>query len=116
VLEMGMNHTGEIRELARMAAPDIGVVTNVGYAHTENFASIDDVALAKRELIEGLRPGGTAVLNADDPRVAAFRQTHAGPVITFGFSENADVRAEEVVFEPPGVRFRSAGIWFDSPL
>ncbi len=116
VLEMGMNHAGEIRELARIAAPDIGVVTNVGYAHTENFATIDDVALAKRELIEGLRPGGIAVLNADDPRVAAFRQIHAGPVVTFGFGENADVRAEEVAFEPDGARFRSGGVCFESPL
>jgi UDP-N-acetylmuramoyl-tripeptide--D-alanyl-D-alanine ligase len=116
VLEMGMNHAGEIRELARMAAPDIGVVTNVGYAHTENFASIDDVALAKRELIDGLRLGGTAVLNADDPRVAAFRQIHAGPVLAFGFAENADVRAEEPTFGPAGARFRCGGVWFESPL
>jgi UDP-N-acetylmuramoyl-tripeptide--D-alanyl-D-alanine ligase len=116
VLEMGMNHAGEIRELARMAAPDIGVVTNVGYAHTENFGSIDDVARAKRELIEGLRPGGTAVLNADDPRVAAFREIHAGPVVTFGFAESAGVRAEETTFGPAGARFRCAGIWFESPL
>ena len=117
VLEIGMNHAGEIRRLARIARPAIGVVTNVGYAHIENFDSIDGVAAAKRELIESLPPDGTAVLNADDPRVAAFRQAHLGRVITFGFSETADVRAEQAERSEAGTRFRVRGSgWFQTPL
>lgn len=117
VFEMGMNHAGEIRELATIAKPDIGVVTNVGYAHVEAFDSIDGVALAKRELIESLDPEkGLAVLNADDPRVARFREIHSGPAITFGLSESADVRAAEVAFEPDGTRFRVEGVDFHTML
>jgi UDP-N-acetylmuramoyl-tripeptide--D-alanyl-D-alanine ligase len=114
VVEMGMNHAGEIRQLAAIAAPDIGVITNVGYAHIEAFDSIDGIAAAKRELIESLPPYGTAVLNADDERVRRFREVHRGRVITYGFSPDADVRvtnaqigSESVAFTVEGVRFES---------
>src|SRR5216117_4370684 len=73
VLEMGMSRRGELARLAEIAVPDVGVVTRVSAAHLEFFASVDEIALAKRELIEGLNGReSTAVLNADDPRVAAF--------------------------------------------
>jgi len=116
VLELGMNHAGEIRSLARIARPDIGVVTNVGYAHVEALGSIEAVALAKRELIEELVPGGVAVLNADDPLVAAFREVHRGRSVMFGLSEDADVRADGVELGAGGVRFRYDGVAFETPL
>jgi UDP-N-acetylmuramoyl-tripeptide--D-alanyl-D-alanine ligase len=116
VIEMGMNHTGEIRRLAEIAAPDIGVVTNVGPAHIENFDSIDAIAAAKRELIEVLPPEATAVLNADDERVAKFRDAHAGRSVLYGLSPEADVRAEDVRVLPQGVEFRVNGVRFESSL
>jgi UDP-N-acetylmuramoyl-tripeptide--D-alanyl-D-alanine ligase len=117
VLEMGMNHAGEIRALGRIAKPEIGVVTNVGWAHAENFeAGIDGIALAKRELIEELPPTGTAVLNADDPRVREFAKVHPGRSITFGFVESSEVRAEDVSWSAEGARFRVDGVAFESPL
>jgi UDP-N-acetylmuramoyl-tripeptide--D-alanyl-D-alanine ligase len=116
VIEMGMNHAGEIRRLAAIAKPDIGVVTNVGYAHVEFFGSIEGIAAAKRELIEGLPPDGVAVLNADDPRVSCFREVHPGRSITFGFSERSDVRAENVEYGAAGSRFRALGVDFESSM
>jgi UDP-N-acetylmuramoyl-tripeptide--D-alanyl-D-alanine ligase len=116
VIEMGMNHAGEIRDLARIARPRVGVVTNVGTAHIENFESIDGVAAAKRELVEALPPDGIAVLNADDSRVLRFRDAHPGRTVTFGFSERADVRAEDVHETATGARFRALGIQFESAL
>ncbi|MCD7443509.1 UDP-N-acetylmuramoyl-tripeptide--D-alanyl-D-alanine ligase [Streptomyces lincolnensis] len=93
VLEMGARHVGDIAELTGLVAPDIAVVLNVGKAHLGEFGSRAAIARAKGELVRGLARGGTAVLNADDPRVAAMRSLTDGPVLTFGRAEHAQVRA-----------------------
>jgi UDP-N-acetylmuramoyl-tripeptide--D-alanyl-D-alanine ligase len=116
VLEIAMNHPGEIRHLAAIARPGVAVVTNVGHAHAEFFRSIEEVALAKRELIEALPPDGVAVLNADDERVHAFRRVHPGPAVTFGFSPAADVRAEGLTLTAEGARFRVQDVEFETSL
>ncbi|MGH9710311.1 MAG: UDP-N-acetylmuramoyl-tripeptide--D-alanyl-D-alanine ligase, partial [Candidatus Acidiferrales bacterium] len=97
VVELGMSHRGELARLAEIAQPDVGVVTNVAPVHLEFFSSVDEIALAKRELIEGL--GGAepvAVLNADDARVSRFAEGFRGRAIYFGLSEKAEFRAEHI--------------------
>ncbi len=97
VIEMGMNHAGEIAELCRIAEPDWAVVTNAGTAHAGNFADgVAGVARAKKELVEGTRRGGVVVLNADDERVREFGKEYDGRVLLFGTSATAEVRAENV--------------------
>src|SRR5258707_8385984 len=97
VLEMGMSRRGELRRLAAIARPDVGVVTRVSPAHLEFFSSVDEIALAKRELIEGLNGhDSTAVLNADDPRVAAFGPFAPGRVLTYGIQKQAFFMADEI--------------------
>ncbi len=97
VLEMGMSRRGELARLAAIAVPDVGVVTRVSAAHLEFFASLDEIALAKRELIEGLNGReSTAVLNADDPRVAAFGAFAPGRVLTYGIEKPAFFTAREI--------------------
>ena len=97
VVELGMSHSGEIRRLAEIARPDVGVVTIVAPVHLEFFSSVDEIAMAKRELIEGLSgPESVAVLNIDDPRVAKFARAAPGKVLTFGLKNDADFRAENI--------------------
>jgi UDP-N-acetylmuramoyl-tripeptide--D-alanyl-D-alanine ligase len=100
VIEMGMSHAGEIRALAKIAQPEIGVVTNVAPVHLEFFDSLAGIARAKYELIESLPAGGTAVLNADDEYVSQFGRDFKGKVVTYGSGATAavhiDVRAENV--------------------
>ena len=102
VIEMGMSHAGEIRALAKIAQPEIGVVTNVAPVHLEFFDSLAGIARAKYELVEALPAGGTAVLNADDEYVSQFGRDFAGKAITYGTRATADVRAENV--EPCGAQ------------
>ena len=96
VIEMGMSHAGEIAALAKIAQPEIGVVTVVAPVHLEYFDSVADIARAKYELIESLPTGGTAVLNADDEYVSQFGRDFKGKVVLYGVRRPADVRAEHV--------------------
>jgi len=96
VLEMGQSMYGEIGRLARIAPPDIAVELNVAPVHLEFFESVDHIAAGKAQLVENLKPGGTAVLNADDARVAAMRGKHDGRTLTFGLENPADVSATEI--------------------
>jgi UDP-N-acetylmuramoyl-tripeptide--D-alanyl-D-alanine ligase len=96
VIEMGMSHAGEIRALAKIAQPEIGVVTNVAAVHLEFFDSLAGIARAKYELVESLPSGGTAVLNADDEYVSQFGRDFKGKVVMYGTRATADVRAEKI--------------------
>ncbi len=96
VIEMGMSHSGEIAALAKIAQPEIGVVTNVAPVHLEFFDSVADIARAKYELIESLPSGGVAVLNADDEYVSQFGRDFRGKVVLYGLRAAADVRAEKI--------------------
>lgn len=98
VLEMGADAPGNLTFLTSVAPPDIAVELVVGHAHLRGFGSIEGVATAKAELVQGLRDGGTAVLNADDARVRAMAR-YAQDVVTFGRTAAADVRAVDVVMD-----------------
>ncbi|MCW2743037.1 MAG: UDP-N-acetylmuramoylalanyl-D-glutamyl-2,6-diamin opimelate/D-alanyl-D-alanyl ligase [Blastococcus sp.] len=93
VLEMGARGRGHIARLCAVARPEVGVVLNVGSAHLGEFGSADGIALAKGELVEALPEGGTAVLNADDPRVLGMAPRTRARVVTTGRGADADVRA-----------------------
>jgi UDP-N-acetylmuramoyl-tripeptide--D-alanyl-D-alanine ligase len=97
VSEMGMNHAGEITALAKIAEPNVGVVTNVAPVHLEFFGSIEGIAKAKKELIDALPADGLAILNADDELVSKFNEGRKGSAIFFGTSERTDVRATNIV-------------------
>ncbi len=105
ILELGMNHAGEITHLGNICHPDVGVITNVGPAHLEGLGTIDNVARAKAELLPTIRSGGTAILNGDDRRVAAMADGFDGRVVLFGCSEPARVRADRIQLTDAGTRF-----------
>jgi UDP-N-acetylmuramoyl-tripeptide--D-alanyl-D-alanine ligase len=96
VIEMGMSHAGEIRALAKIARPEIGVVTNIAPVHLEFFDSLAGIARAKYELIESLPSNGAAILNADDEYVSQFGRDFKGKVVMYGTRAAADVRAENI--------------------
>jgi UDP-N-acetylmuramoyl-tripeptide--D-alanyl-D-alanine ligase len=96
VVEIGMNHRGEIAPLAAIAQPTVGVITNVGTAHVEHLGSQDEIALEKGDLVAALSRDAWAVLNADDPRVLAQRERTVARVSTFGLCPTAEIRAERI--------------------
>jgi UDP-N-acetylmuramoyl-tripeptide--D-alanyl-D-alanine ligase len=113
VAEMGMSRPGELAGVSRMGRPDVAVFTNVRPAHLMNFSSVEAIAAAKAELLEGLAEGGLVVANRDDPRVAAIAESHDGPVVWFAIDSEADYRAVEPRTAPDGAstsfRLRAGG-------
>lgn len=106
VLEMGMSERGEIARLAEIAAPTVGLVTNVAAAHLSTLKSLDGVARAKGELFVALQPGSSAVVNSDDERVLALPVANGVRRILYGLTDKAEVRAEEIATIGTTVRFR----------
>lgn len=102
VVELGMSAPGEITALTDLAVPQVGLVTSVAEAHLEHFDSIEEIARAKGELYEALPPGAVAVANADDSRVVRESQRHFGRRVSYGFSENAEVRGSDYRPGPEG--------------
>lgn len=103
VLEMGMSTpNNEIARLCRITPPDFAVELNVLPVHVEHLGSIENVAKAKAELVEGMKSEGTAILNADDSRVLAMRDLHQGKFLTFGIEQKADVSAAEIEMQKFG--------------
>ena len=112
VMELGMNHAGEISRLVEIAAPDMRVWTNVGDAHLGFFASADAIADAKAEILENAGGDTVVVCNADDPRVMDRVRNFPGKVLTFGESAGATIRARTI--RDRGIRGMSADI--ETPL
>ncbi len=116
VVEMGARRIGHIAWLAGIAAPTVGIVTNVSAAHTELFGSVDAVAEAKGELVEALPASGVAVLNAEDDRVRAMAGRTSARVVTFGAAQG-DVRAVDPTLDDElRVRFRLVTPWGDAEV
>ena len=105
VIEMGMNHPGEIDRLGRIATPDVGMITNVAPAHLEGLQTIEGVRDAKGELLNHIAADGRAVLNADDPLVRELADRSRAEVLFFGLADDAQVRAEAIAATPQGTRF-----------
>ena len=105
VVELGMNHEGEIARLARIASPTVGAITNVAPAHLELLGSLEAIARAKGELFDEIRRDGTAVINADDPFCVEQSERFAGHKLHFGRKAEADLRAREIVSTRRGESF-----------
>lgn len=107
VCEMGMSFPGELRRVTRIARPDVAVYTNISPVHLVNFASVDEIAEAKAEMLEGLRAGGPVIANADDPQVMRIARRSGHPLVTYSMTGDANVRAR--AWEDRGVE----GLSFD---
>ncbi len=104
VVEMGTSAMGEIERLTQIAQPTMGIITNIGEAHLETLHGLDGVSRAKGELFAGLK-GGTAIINLDDERVARLPVANGVKKRTYGLTEKAEVRAENIFVEPGAIRF-----------
>jgi UDP-N-acetylmuramoyl-tripeptide--D-alanyl-D-alanine ligase len=96
VLEMGMSHAGEINRLTQIAPPDVAVITNVQPVHLKFLKTMANIADAKREILEGMKANGTAVLNGDDPWIKKLSSSWKGEKVLFGITRNWDISAQNI--------------------
>lgn len=119
VLEMGMNHLGEIDLLSRIATPNIAVITNVGTAHIGNLGSRDKILEAKMEIANGLKENGVLIVNNDNDKLAWMVEHHGEvpyQIKTFAINHKADVQAQDIVLREDGSSFVYAGMHFEIPV
>jgi UDP-N-acetylmuramoyl-tripeptide--D-alanyl-D-alanine ligase len=117
ILEMGMNRKGEILRLTQIAAPDLGILTNIAPAHLEGLGSIEGIMEAKGELSQGMGASGRLIFNADDPRVVELSRQFDGNKTSFGVEHHADWRATNIAIEGDGkVSFRMQGPAGETPV
>jgi UDP-N-acetylmuramoyl-tripeptide--D-alanyl-D-alanine ligase len=114
--EFGTNHPGEIAHLAGIGRPTVAIVTVVAEVHLEGLISLDGVAAEKSAIVEAVPPEGLAILNADDPRVAAMARKCRGRVLTVGLREQADLAGKNFSQSEAGVRFTADGVTFEIPV
>ncbi|HBN26711.1 MAG TPA: UDP-N-acetylmuramoyl-tripeptide--D-alanyl-D-alanine ligase, partial [Desulfobacteraceae bacterium] len=105
VLELGMNRPEEIKNLAGICNPDIGVITNIGHAHIGAFDSIEGIVAAKAELAEKIKNNGVLVLNGDDPRVLQIGKRTSKRLLVYGTGSNAEIKGEKIKKIPEGISF-----------
>lgn len=108
VVEMGMNHKGEISVLTRTALPNMAVITNIGVSHIENLGSREEILAAKLEILEGLKEGSTLILNADNDMLSTVKESdfnYKFKIRTFGIKTNADVTAKDIVYKEASTEF-----------
>jgi UDP-N-acetylmuramoyl-tripeptide--D-alanyl-D-alanine ligase len=110
VVEMGMNHKGEILKLAKIAMPDIGVITNTSEAHLEGLGTLNNVAIAKAEMFQHMNNNSTVIINIDDPRFKimeskAKENSAIKKIICFGASKNSDIKADSIVYNQGRIKF-----------
>ena len=119
VMEMGMNHAGEIERLSRIVRPEIALITNVGEGHLEFLGSVENVARAKAEIVRGMRPGGTIILNRETACVGILEDAarDAGlRMLTFALDADADLRPESYSLQPDRTEIVLGGVTFAAPL
>jgi UDP-N-acetylmuramoyl-tripeptide--D-alanyl-D-alanine ligase len=108
VIEIGTNHPGEVAQLVELARPTVGLITNAGAEHLEGFGDVDGVANEEGQMVAGLAPDATAVINADDPYAALWRSMTRAAVLTFGIDRRADFHAVDVSWELADEGFRTS--------
>lgn len=116
ITELGSNHPGEISNLTEIATPDIAIITAIAASHLDGFKNLESIIEEKLSIAEGLKPGGTLIINGDNPRLTADAQRKGLEFTTFGLSDKNDVSAADIRLYPGSNEFKIEDIQVKLPL